>query len=350
MKVAIFTDSHAGVRGDAIAFADHQDEFYRTRFFPYLKEHGITTIFHGGDFFDRRQFVTLKTMDRLRKTFCELLNEGDYHLHLLVGNHDVLYRNTNDVNSPDVIFHNYPNVSIYTTPTDIEGVLLVPWINKDNYESTIATLNSTDSKFVLGHFELAGFEMHRGQVSESGMASDVFSRFQLVMSGHFHTRSSKGNITYLGSPFEMTWSDFNDPRGFHIFDTETGELEFIRNEESMFFRCEYDTVENAKSWIPYKPVSLTDKYVKIIVKNKGSAYEFDKWLKEITSYAPADIQVIESVVDITGVELTVGELEQQSKSNIEIIREYVYALDVDEDKRTSVYDYMKTLYDEAKFL
>ena len=350
MKVAIFTDSHAGVRGDAVSFADYQDRFYKDTFFPYLREHNITTIFHGGDFFDRRQFVTLKTMDRLRQTFCKELNSGDFHMHLLVGNHDVLYRNTNAINSPDVIFHNYPNVTIYTEPTVVEGVLLVPWINKENYASTISTLESTPAKYVLGHFELAGFEMHRGQVSDSGMSADIFHRFELVMSGHFHTRSSKGNVTYLGSPFEMTWSDFNDPRGFHIFDTETGELEFIQNQESMFFRCEYDTIENQRSWLPYKSPMLTDKYVKIIVKNKGSAYEFDQWLKEITTYAPADIQVIESSIDITGVEMSIEELEQQSKSNIDIIREYVYALDVPDVTKSKVYEYLKGLYDEAKSL
>lgn len=350
MKVAIITDTHAGVRGDVNSFADYQDRFYADFFFPALKTAGITTILHGGDFFDRRQFVTLKTMDRLRQTFCECLKDGDFRMHVIVGNHDVLYRNTNDVNSPDVIFHGYDNVTVHTTPAEVEGVLLVPWINRENYESVVKTMNETSAKHVLGHFEIKGFEMHRGSVCESGLDSELFSRFQTVMSGHFHTRSSAGNITYLGSPFELTWADYNDPKGFHIFDTETGDLDFIQTPESMFFRCEYDTVENVRSWTPYKPVSLTDKYVKIVVKNKGSAYEFDKWIKEITAYSPADIQIIESAVDITGVELTLEELEQKSKSNIDIIKDYVNALEISDKQKNIVFDYMKTLYAEVNVL
>lgn len=350
MKLAIITDTHCGVRGDANSFADYQDRFYSDFFFPTLKTAGITTILHGGDFFDRRQFVTLKTMDRLRQTFCKCLTDGDFRMHVIVGNHDVLYRNTNDVNSPDVIFHGYNNVTVHTTPAEVEGILLVPWINRENYESVVKTMNETSAKHVLGHFEIKGFEMHRGSVCESGLDGELFSRFQTVMSGHFHTRSSSGNITYLGSPFELTWADYNDPKGFHIFDTDTGELEFVQNPESMFFRCEYDTVENVRSWTPYKPVSLTDKYVKIVVKNKGSAYEFDKWIKEITAYSPADIQIIESAVDITGVELTLEELEQKSKSNIDIIKDYVNALEISDKQKNIVFDYMKTLYAEVNVL
>ena len=350
MKLAVLSDTHAGVRGDAVSFADHQDEFYKEQFFPYCKEHGITTILHGGDFFDRRQFVTLKTMQRLRSTFCKLIKEGDYELHLIVGNHDVLYRNTNDVNSPDVLFHGYDKVHVYKDPTVVHDVMLVPWINKENYASTLAAMNETSAKFVLGHFEIAGFEMHRGAVAESGLDAELFNRFHTVMSGHFHTRSSSGNITYLGAPFEMTWSDYNDPKGFHIFDTETGQLDFIQNTVSMFFRCEYDTVENVRSWTPYKPTLLTDKYVKIIVKNKGSAYEFDKWIKEITAYGPADIQIIESAIDITGVELSLEELEQKSKSNLDIVKDYVYNLQVDDSKKTKVYEYMSGLYSEVNSL
>lgn len=346
-KVAIFTDSHSGVRGDAVAFADHQDWFYKEFFFPELEKRGIKTIFHGGDFFDRRQFITLKTMDRLKNTFIKCLTEGEYELHLLVGNHDVLYRNTNTVNSPSILFHGYSSVHIYDEPTVVHDVLLVPWINKENYDTSLEALKNTKAKHVLGHFELKGFEMHRGQVCESGMTTEIFDRFQTVMSGHFHTRSSSGNITYLGSPFEMTWSDFNDPRGFHIFDTETGELEFVKNPESMFFRCEYDTVENVKSWTPYKPVSLNSKYVKVIVKNKGNAYQFDEWLREITSYSPADIQIVESTIDVIGVEFTLEEMENRSKSNIDIMNEYIQALGISDEEKAGVFNYLKTIYAEC---
>lgn len=348
MMYAIVTDTHAGVRADATNFADYQDYFWEHVFFPSLKSRGITNILHLGDFFDKRQYISIKTMERVKKTFCRLLKEYDCTLHLIVGNHDVLYRNTNEANSPDNIFHGYSEVNVITEPLLFDNILMVPWINKENYATTLDTISKTEAKYCFGHFEISGFEMHRGQVCESGMSQTIFDRFALALSGHFHTRSSKGNITYLGSPFELTWADYNDPKGFHFFDSDAGTLEFVQHNESMFFRVEYDRENDTRMWLPYKPESVASKFVKIVVVNKGSAYEFDKWVKELTSYNPADIQIIESQVDVTGVELSVDELEQQAMSNLEIIRNYVDNLNAENKKKEVLYNYLKTIYAEAE--
>lgn len=347
MKYAIVTDTHAGVRGDSAVFADYQDEFWEKIFFPTLKGAGITSILHGGDFFDKRQYITIKTMERVKNVFCRLLREYGMTMYLIVGNHDVLYRNTNEANSPSNIFKGYPEVVVITEPTEIGNVLMVPWINKENYADSISRMNTTPAEYCLGHFEINGFEMHRGQVCDGGMDRALFDRFKLVMSGHFHTRSVSGNITYLGSPFELTWADYNDPKGFHFFDDESGELKFFQHPESMFFRVEYDRANNERAWSPYRPDSVKDKFIKVIVVNKGSAYEFDKWSKELLSYSPADLQIIESSVDVTGVELTIEELEERAMSNIDIIRDYVANIQVDETQKTAIFDYMHSLYTEA---
>jgi len=270
---------------------------------------------------------------------------------VIVGNHDVLYRNTNEANSPENIFRGYDNITVLTSPQEVgpdgQTILLVPWINKQNQAEFFDIMAKTKSKYCFGHYEIKGFEMHKGQVADSGLSSSVFDRFHTVLSGHFHTRSTIGNITYLGSPFELTWSDYNDPRGFHVFETETGQLDYFRNPESMFFRVEYDTVDSSKNWTPYKPVSVKDKFLKIIVKNKGSAYEFDRWIKEITSYAPSDLQIIENNVLGGGTELTLAELEEQAKSNIDIIREYVYNMEIDTAKQGAVFNYLRQIYSEV---
>ena len=93
---------------------------------------------------------------------------------------------------------------------------------------------------VLGHLELVGFEMFRGSVSTHGDSPDLFGRFDLVCSGHYHHKSDTGNIHYLGSHSQFTWSDYGDDRGFHILDTETKELEFVKNPYEMFAKVWYD--------------------------------------------------------------------------------------------------------------
>ena len=49
-----------------------------------------------------------------------------------------------------------------------------------------------------------------------------------------------GKSFILGNPYQMFWNDVDDKRGFHIFDTETNELEFIENPYTIFERIYYE--------------------------------------------------------------------------------------------------------------
>ncbi len=92
----------------------------------------------------------------------------------------------------------------------------------------------------MGHLEIKGFEMHNGHMNEHGTEKSVFKRFEKVMSGHFHKKSDDGHIYYLGTQYEMTWSDYKCPKGFHIFDTQTRELSRIENDNTIFKKIIYN--------------------------------------------------------------------------------------------------------------
>ena len=350
-KIAIVTDTHLSVRNDLESLMDYQNRFWKDHFFPELKKRKIKEIFHLGDFFDKRQFVTVKSLDNLHRNFLQLLDEYKCTMNLIVGNHDILYRNTVDYNAPQNIFNNNKRITVHTEPTEKYGILLVPWITKSNYEDIMESISETSAKYCFGHFEIAGFELHKGQVVESGLDKKTFLKFHKVLSGHFHTRSQNGNIIYVGSPFEMTWNDYNDPRGFHIFDTDTGELEFIKHEESMFFKVEYK--DNDHFWQPYKPESISGKFVKVLVLEKNSYYEFDSWIKKLQEYNPNELQIYESTIDVNGVEIEFSEANK-ALSNIEIIQNKISSLPED-DKLNSktksfITNYMTKLYNESNVL
>lgn len=319
MKIALVTDTHAGVRNDLECLQEHQNRFWANEFFPELKKRGINQIVHGGDFFDKRQYLTLKTMENTKNIFQKLLSDSGCHMTMILGNHDVLYRNTNIVNSPENLFGSDKNITIINEPTVVfDSMLLVPWINKENLEATLKIIKKSTVPYCLGHFEINGCEMHKGTVATEGLEVKTFKKFKKVFSGHFHTRSINGNIEYLGSPFEMTWNDYNDSRGWHIFDTETGDIEFIPYKESMFFKVEYDSKDNSRSWVPYKPEDLSGKFVKVIVTIKNSHYDFDMWLKRIQSYVPQELQVFDNNVSIEGIDFDVSDIGE-GLSNLEII-------------------------------
>lgn len=247
MKIAIITDQHFGARNDSIAFLDFYEKFYENTFFPTLDSAGITTVLVLGDTFDRRKYVNFYALDRAKKMFFDKLEERGIAVHMLAGNHDTYFKNTNDVNSPDLLLREYSNINVIDHPTTITvdgtDICMMPWICSENYQASLDEMKTTKSEICMGHFEISGFAMYRGMESHEGMDKTIFDKFDMVFSGHYHHRSDDGHIYYLGNPYELTWQDFNDPRGFHLFDTATRKLEFITNPYTMFARIEYDDKE-----------------------------------------------------------------------------------------------------------
>jgi DNA repair exonuclease SbcCD nuclease subunit len=240
-KVAIITDQHFGARNDSPHFLDYYEKFYRDTFFPTLDSNGINTVLILGDTFDRRKYVNFYSLKRTKEMFFDELAKRNIQVHMLAGNHDTYFKNTNEVNSVDLLLKEYNNINVIDKPTTIwlkekHPICMMPWICPDNHDDSMFVLSDTDANICMGHFEIAGFAMHRGMPSQEGLNRGIFKKFDIVFSGHYHHRSNQDNIRYLGNPYELTWQDYNDPRGFHLFDLNSLDLEFIENPNVMFHR------------------------------------------------------------------------------------------------------------------
>ena len=237
MKVAIITDQHFGARKNSKLFHDYFLRFYNDVFFPTLEKEGISTIIDMGDTFDSRKGIDFSTLSWAKNNYYNRLK--DFTIHTIVGNHTAYYKNTNDLNTVDVLLREYSNIKVYSEASEIKldnlNVLLVPWINPENEKRTLKLINKTNCSVAMGHLEFRGFRIHRGYIMEQGHDCSLFEKFERVFSGHYHTRSTQGNISYLGNPYEIYWNDLEDTRGFHIFDTETLELTPINNPHRMFY-------------------------------------------------------------------------------------------------------------------
>ena len=133
---------------------------------------------------------------------------------MVVGNHDTYFKNTNSINSLKAsctVTASMPiTVNMYwdhPVEVDMDGetIMLCPWICPENAEISLKMLEETKAQVVMGHFEIQGFEMYKGSINHEGLEKNVFNKFEMVCSGHFHHKSSYGNIHYLGAPYEMTW-------------------------------------------------------------------------------------------------------------------------------------------------
>lgn len=347
MRIAIINDTHAGARGDSLIFNEFFFKFWEDVFFPYLEKNNIKQVCHLGDLVDRRKFINYVILNSWRKRFFDRLQSNNIQMDIIVGNHDVTYKNTNEINAMEELFNHYDNINVYTEPLEKEydslNVALVPWINSGNYQKSIEFLNDSKAEVVFGHFEISGFEMDRGNICHDGLNSKLFERFDLVLSGHFHHKSSQGNISYLGNQYQMTWMDYGDQKGFHVFDTETRELTFIPNPYSIFHKISYDdTIQDLDYWKNYCYEYLKDSYIKIIVVNKKNPYLFDTMMDNLYRVGAVDISIVEDLSDVD----TPDDVIDEAEDTITILNKYIdgLTLPVKSDKLKGL---LKQLYVES---
>lgn len=304
MKIALLNDTHCGIRNSSDIFMNYQESFYRDVFFPYLLENDIKTILHLGDYYDNRKTVNFKALNHNRRIFLDKLREYGIHMDIIPGNHDVYFKNTNELNSLKELQGHYMNeVNIIEEPTDMKygnlSIALIPWINQENEKLTLEFLSKSKSSIVGAHLELAGFEMERGLICKDGMDKRHFDKFEMVLTGHFHAKSSKGNVHYLGSQMEFFWNDCGDKKHFHILDTETRELTAVHNPLTIYEKIYYDheTIGNYK----FKDMSYLDnKFVKIIVQNKGNPVEFEKFVDRVQQQKIHELKIAETFEEFLG--------------------------------------------------
>ena len=349
MQICILGDCHFGMRADSLEFHNHYRKFYETVFFPFLVKHNIKVIYQLGDLFDRRKYINFNTLYLTKQYFFNLARELGITIHTLIGNHDVYYKNTLDVNSSKLLLEEYENLIVHQNPKTVEidgiPVDIIPWICSENEKEIAEFIRNSTSQICFGHFEIAGFEMDRGNVCHEGLDKKMLRRYDVVLSGHFHHKSSDGHITYVGTPGEMTWADFNDPRGFHIFDTETRNLKFVENPYTIFKKITYDDAnQDFNFWKDYDYEQFKNSYVKIVVLNKQNPYLFDTMLDNLYKVSPADISVVEDFTDM----MTDNDpdIVDQAEDTITILNSYIdtLTLNVDSEKLKLL---MREFYVEA---
>ena len=326
MKVAIITDTHYGARKGSKFLHDYFEKFYKDIFFPALKENNITTVIHMGDAFDSRKSIDYQSLEWAKRVVFDPLKS--YDVHMIVGNHDCYYKNTNEVNSPELLLQTYSNIKIYSEISEVAidtlKVLFIPWINAENFESSVKAIKNSTSKVAMGHLELNGFRAHRGHTMEDGMASELFEKFERTFSGHYHTRSDNGRIFYLGNPYEMFWNDVNDPRGFTIFDTETLEHTHIENPYKLFHNIYYEDTPLQL----FKFKEYEGKIVKVIVRKKTEPKQFEKFIDKLYSVGVQDMKIIENFQIHESEDFEVDEEE----NTISILNRYIEESDLELDK------------------
>ena len=352
MRICLLGDTHFGIRNDSKAFHAYYEKFYSEVFFPELEHRGVRTIIQLGDLFDRRKYINFLSLAESRRYFFDECAKRGITIHALIGNHDIFWRESLAINSPSLVLKDYDNVVLWQEPgtLEVDGVKIdmIPWICKDNEERIYEFVKNTSSPLCVGHFELHGFNLSKGVPSHDGIDFGFLKEYNKVYTGHYHTFSEHDNIMYLGTPYELFWSDYKDQKYFGILDTDSMKLELVDNPMRMFYKIVYDdsklTMQELKA-MNFNRYANT--YVKIVVVNKQDPYMFDKLLEELYKVTPIDVTIVEDFTE-QALEDTDEEIVNQAEDTMTILYKYVDSQNLDETKDVNrVKSLMRELYIEA---
>jgi DNA repair exonuclease SbcCD nuclease subunit len=342
MKIGIISDTHFGARKGSKLFHDYFEKFYQDVFFPTLDKEGIDTVIHMGDAFDSRKGIEFKSLKWAKRVVFDPLKKRDIKMHLMVGNHDAYYKNTNDINAVDLLLKEYDNVEVYSSATEVSldslPVLFIPWINEQNEKETNNIISKTKCPVAMGHLELNGFRVNNQVVMDHGHDSRAFNKFEKVFSGHYHTRSDNGTVYYLGNPYEMFWSDVKDPRGFTIFDTETLEHKHVDNPYRLFYNIYYEDTDHQT----FNTTEYQDKIVKVIVRKKTDIKKFEKFIDKLYTAGVADLKIVENFQLIEPENFDT----EESEDTMSILSRYIDESETELNK-TVIQSLIKEIYQEA---
>ena len=340
-KVIILGDTHFGARNSNQIVQHWQQKFFEECFWPYVKLNGIKRIIQLGDWFDNRKWINLGTIAFQEEGFVKPSIENNVEVDAIIGNHDTYYRHTNTPNSPKLMLSQFDNIHVHETVTklEIDGVdfTLIPWMCRENHDECLDVIKA-GGDICVGHFDIQGFVMHPGAISVEGLKTSDFKPWNTVWSGHYHTQSQNENIHYLGTPYQMSWSDHSTKHGFWVFDTTDRSMQFIENPFRYFHRfvwndgCEFADLE-----------SVNNSYVKVDVKSKTDFEAFENFIDKINLNSPYELKIIESYEEFS--EENVQELIQINSTE-DLIKEYISDVATTASK-DSVTQMMLNVYSEA---
>lgn len=270
MRIFMTTDWHFGVYVNNLdKWLNMMEDYFHNFFIPFLKENVKEgdILIHCGDLYDNRTSIPIIASYKAEKILIEI--SKILPIHLIVGNHDLYNKGTNDVNSVR-LFNHVDNIHVHTSTEVLsifdKKIVLIPWVEKRS--EMIREINSNSGDYLFCHSDLNGCLMHLNSVAHRNpdkIDVDEFKKYKHVFSGHIHIRQTNKNFTFIGSPYQMDRNDMGDQKGITVLDLISGVIEFHPNNYSPVFRK--FTVKNEDDVEGLDLLKDTKDYIDLTISN-----------------------------------------------------------------------------------
>jgi DNA repair exonuclease SbcCD nuclease subunit len=200
-----FSDLHLGLKNNS-----KQHNEWCVQFITFMIEQAlarnIKTCIFLGDWSHNRSSVNVVTLNYSLQCL-RMLSEAFDDVIMLLGNHDLYFRDKLDMHSIPYV-EEFKNIHLITQITPQADCVFVPWLVGDEWKQ----IPKLTQPHMFCHAEIARFKMNAmvELPDHGGLNSEHFQNQKLVMSGHFHKRQRKGKILYMGNAFPHNFADVHD--------------------------------------------------------------------------------------------------------------------------------------------
>ena len=204
-NAACFTDIHYGLKQNSRLHLSDCERFIDW-FIAEAKARNAETCIFLGDWHHHRASVNIATMNQSIRDL-KKLNDAFEKVYVILGNHDLYYREKRDLNSIEFA-RDLPNIVMIDEHFLQDDVAIIPWLCGDEYKQVA----KMECKYMFAHLELPYFKMNAlvEMPDHGGINDKMLSKPDYVFSGHFHKRQYKNNIHYIGNAFPHNYADVGD--------------------------------------------------------------------------------------------------------------------------------------------
>lgn len=325
-KLAIVGDLHFGVRNNSQQYLRYQSEWIENELKSITDKHKCESVIFLGDVLDNRVSLSPLILKEVRRLF-KLLAERYENVFVLLGNHDIYYRNTRDVHSLE--FLQDQGVVLIEDPLELEmgskKSIILPWLTKDD-EDVHNKLVSNKYDYCFGHLEINNFEMIKNVVEKDGLRQDLFDNCGRVFSGHFHLRREAKQISYVGTPYEMDWGDYGETKGVTVLDIESGKETFVETKKAPI-HVRLNTKDTKLSKVTKKIIS--NNFVQLKFHEGITEVERIDFIEKINSLEPLTFSTDEG--DGYSFDTDDSTLDSSIKDTMGFLTEYIDLVGVPEE-------------------